>query len=95
VTTHLLDTNAWLWQVSEPERLNRSVRAALGAPEAMPLAVSAISVWEIALKVRKGKLDLSMPLDDWFAVALLPSFVAVLSITRSRWRSWWIGRSWP
>ena len=41
----------------------------LDDPEVMPLAISAISVWEIALKVRKGKLVLSLPLDDWFAVA--------------------------
>ncbi len=45
-----------------------------------PMALSAISIWEVSQKVRKGKLTLFAALDDWFAITLRPSFVTVLPI---------------
>lgn len=80
VTTHLFDTNAWIRQVVQPEQLNRATLELLASPGITPLAVSAISVWEIALKDRKGKLDLGLPVDQWFKSVLRPSVIIVLPI---------------
>ena len=52
----LLDTVALLFWWSESERIGRSARAAL-VDNAVPLFVSAVSVWEIANKNRIGKLE--------------------------------------
>ncbi len=54
----LLDTNVFLWCIAgETSRL--SARAAgVVRDEANELVLSAASLWEIALKVRAGKLDL-------------------------------------
>jgi PIN domain nuclease of toxin-antitoxin system len=44
------------------------------------LAVSAISCWEVAWLVKKGRLGLAMPLDQWITLALADSGVACLPV---------------
>lgn len=51
----LLDTNAFLALVAEPQRIAPSVREILAA-EATEIAVSAASAWEISIKTGAGKL---------------------------------------
>ncbi|MCU0835869.1 MAG: type II toxin-antitoxin system VapC family toxin [Chromatiaceae bacterium] len=51
----LLDTHALLWWLDGDERLPAEARAAI-ADGAAPVLVSAASAWEIATKVRIGKL---------------------------------------
>lgn len=56
----LLDTEAWLWSLTEPERLNPEARALL-ADRANALYLSAASSWEVAIKYALGKLPLPEP----------------------------------
>lgn len=51
----LLDTHALLWWLAGDRRLSRRARALIGE-EANDILVSAVSAWEIASKVRLGKL---------------------------------------
>ena len=51
----LLDTHALLWWLAEPERLSPTAHAVIADPQAT-ITVSAASGWEIATKVRLGKL---------------------------------------
>jgi PIN domain nuclease of toxin-antitoxin system len=64
----LLDTHTWVWWVSEPRKLSRAARKAIDG--ASRVGVSAISAWEIAMKISHGKLHLDRSLDQWFAQAL-------------------------
>jgi PIN domain nuclease of toxin-antitoxin system len=78
----LLDTHALVWWVAEPDRIptrsRRLIDAALKSSEA--LAVSAISVWEIAMLVERGRLRLTIDSDTWIAnVESLP-FLAFQSV---------------
>ena len=51
----LLDTHVFLWAVSGSRQLTPKIRAVIkGADEVF---VSAASIWEIAIKVRLGKLE--------------------------------------
>lgn len=63
----LLDTHAWIWWVSSPDRLpapaREAIAASLGRDE--PIRVSAISAWEVAMLVERGRLDLSLTTDEW------------------------------
>ncbi|MDI1364094.1 MAG: type II toxin-antitoxin system VapC family toxin [bacterium] len=52
----LLDTNVLLWWLSDSPRLNAEARALIGDP-AHEVLVSVASLWEIAVKVRIGKLQ--------------------------------------
>ena len=51
----LLDTHALLWWLVEPEKLSTFALAAINDPAAS-IFVSAASGWELATKVRLGKL---------------------------------------
>ncbi|MBE1878721.1 type II toxin-antitoxin system VapC family toxin [Myceligenerans pegani] len=63
--TYLLDTHAFVWLLSAPERFDAELRAKLGSTQNQ-LLVSAVSAMEIATKVRLGKFDEARPLvDTW------------------------------
>ena len=51
----LLDTHALLWWLSNDNRLGSPVRTLIGDP-ANDVQVSVVSLWEIVVKVRVGKL---------------------------------------
>ena len=52
----LLDTHVLLWALAESPELARDLRRKIADPSNNVL-VSAASVWEIAIKIRLGKLD--------------------------------------
>ena len=67
----LLDTHAWLWWVTADRRLAASARRTIErAASASGLALSLISVWEIAKKTEKRQLILDRPLEAWIDEAL-------------------------
>lgn len=61
---YLLDTHAFLWLLSAPEKLPPSTLATLADP-ANALLVSAASAMEIATKTRLGKLDGQAIITGW------------------------------
>lgn len=62
----LLDTNVLIWALSSPERLSGSQRDAL-LETRHDLAVSAVSVAEIAIKTSIGKLTGIEGITEWIA----------------------------
>lgn len=59
----LLDTHILLWALEDNPRLSTRARALL-ADASHERWISAVSFWEIAIKVRLGKITLGRPLDD-------------------------------
>lgn len=67
----LLDTHAWVWLLNGSARLGPKARKAIQrslAEEAV--LVSAISPWEVAMLVAKGRLVLDRDIDEWVQKAL-------------------------
>lgn len=52
----LLDTHTFLWWIEGNRRLSRPAKSLI-ADETTEVLVSAASVWEIAIKIRLGKLS--------------------------------------
>lgn len=64
----LLDTHAWVWLVSEPKRLStRGRRHIDNEMRSGPVLVSSMSVWEVAMLSERGRLTLTIAVDDWLA----------------------------
>jgi PIN domain nuclease of toxin-antitoxin system len=59
----LLDTHAFLWAIMDDPRLSKAAADAF-LNEDNQLLLSITSVWEMAIKVATGKLDLRVPLDE-------------------------------
>ncbi len=72
----VLDTHAAVWWAADPQRLGRAARTRLAAAER--LGIPAIVFWEVALLVRKRKLDLGMPVNAWMqAIQTVPRVEAL------------------
>jgi PIN domain nuclease of toxin-antitoxin system len=63
----VLDTHVLLWWLSAPTNLPARARKTLATAIAKgPMTLSAISIFEIATGVRRGRIELRQPLEDWF-----------------------------
>ena len=76
----LLDTHALLWWLAEPDRLSPRAHAAI-ANDTTRVWVSAASGWEIATKVRLGKLPAANELVDNLPQLLASQGFDLLPIT--------------
>lgn len=68
----LLDTHAWVWWISRPDRLSRRQRAAIDRTlkrTDAALLVSIISCWEVALLCQHGRFRFTIPVDRWLEEA--------------------------
>ena len=63
----VLDTHALVWWVSDDRQLSARARKVIEKELTgdAQLLVSAISAWEIAMLVARGRLALTMDIDDW------------------------------
>jgi len=71
VSLILLDTHAWIWLLNGSERLGPKARKAIHrslTEEAV--LVSAISPWEVAMLVSKGRIVLDRDVGEWVETAL-------------------------
>lgn len=67
----VLDTHAFVWWVASPDRIPRKARSRVDRAVAggETLRVSSISVWEVAMLVARGRLELTMDVSAWLAAA--------------------------
>ncbi len=71
----VLDTHALVWWVSAPARIPAKARRLIdGAVDSGDsVAVSSISIWELAMLAARGRLELTVPVDAWISsVEALP-----------------------
>lgn len=59
----VLDTHVWLWWLAEPSKLSPAARQAID--EAETVGVSAVSAWEVAMLVEKGRISLDRDVAVW------------------------------
>jgi PIN domain nuclease of toxin-antitoxin system len=77
----VVDTHAWVWWLTAPDRLSVAARQAVGAADTV--FVPAIACWEVALLVFRGHLELSMPIGEWFETAFRDSRFRIAPLTPS------------
>jgi PIN domain nuclease of toxin-antitoxin system len=77
----LLDTNVLLWRAEDDKRLGKQARRAIdqavGRNEAF---VSAMSLWEMAMLIRKQRITLGMPLRQWSRIAFGPDALRLVPV---------------
>ena len=76
----LLDTHVLVWTVAEPERLSRAALAAIRKARSEDgVAISAISVWELAVLIARGRIQVYGNVED--SVRKLVEGVVIKPIT--------------
>ena len=78
----ILDTHVWIWAVEGAgERLApRALAAIERAAGNATLAVSAISVWELAMLVKRGRLQLATAVSSWIEASIRPPGVRIIPV---------------
>ncbi|MGB6977060.1 MAG: type II toxin-antitoxin system VapC family toxin [Gammaproteobacteria bacterium] len=67
----LLDTHVWIWLMEGSPGLNyRQQKTINEAARQSMVCIAAISVWEVAMLVKKGRIKLEKPLLAWVQEAL-------------------------
>ena len=62
----VLDTHAWIWWLSNKSKLSTPALQAINdAVYESSLVLSSMSSWEIAMLVKKKRLELSINVRDW------------------------------
>ena len=64
----VLDTHAWIWWVTEPERLSAVARETIDG--ATGIGVSTLSAWEVAMLASRKRIALDRDVDVWVSQAL-------------------------
>ncbi|MFM2304965.1 MAG: hypothetical protein RLZZ135_2377 [Cyanobacteriota bacterium] len=77
----IIDTHVLLWLLHDPTQLSNLAREHIELEEPQNgILVSAISIWEIAVKSSTGKLLLPLPIDDWYELAKTHSGLVIESL---------------
>ncbi len=76
----LLDSHTLIWAADDPGKLSSAARTAI-QDVANDRLVSAGTIWEIAIKVGKGRLPLALPYRQWMDKAIADLCLTLLPIT--------------
>ena len=79
----LLDTHCWLWaQLGLVQQLSRAALEAIRSAESEGnLRISVISIWELAMLEKRGRVALPMNVRTWVDQALSKPGIAVTPLT--------------
>lgn len=77
----LLDTNVLLWRTEEDKRLGKQAKRAIDqAVNQNAACVSAMSLWEIAMLIRKKRITFGQPLREWSRIAFGPNGLRLVPV---------------
>ena len=77
----VLDTHVLIWAVEDERRLGADARAAIAAAgDSDDIGISAITPWEIALLVERGRLRLAQEVGAWIRSVLALPGIKLLPI---------------
>ena len=66
----VLDTHVWLWWLHDPAKLSQAAEKLIQQEQVSgAIILSAISVWEVAMKVQSGKLAIPLDIHRWYELA--------------------------
>ena len=81
----VLDTHALLWWTLDPSRLSPAAAASLSEMERRGGFASAISIWELGIKIQRGKLDLGISIEEFARRIERSAVVELLPVDTATW----------
>ncbi len=79
----LLDTHILVWWRTTPEKLSpEQNRVLIGLEKrGQPAGISAITLWELAMMVERGRQEINVPLDIWLEEIESHPMLSVLPVS--------------
>lgn len=81
----LLDTHALLWWALDPEQLSERAAATVAEMDKHGGFASSISIWELGVKVKRGKLELGIALEELVRRIERDSAVELVAVDTAIW----------
>jgi len=81
----VLDTHALLWWALDPDRLSDTAHTVLAEAERHGGYASSISLWEIAIKVKRGKLELPISVDELVRRLEKGAVIELVAVDTATW----------
>jgi PIN domain nuclease of toxin-antitoxin system len=81
----LLDTHALLWWALDPDQLSESAARVLNEMEQRGGFASSISIWEIGIKAKRGKLELGISIDEFARRVERTAAVQLVPVDTTTW----------
>jgi len=83
--TVLLDTCTLLWWTMDPEQLSAKAAAACRKIEHSVGYVSAVSIWELGIKIKNQKLSIGMSIERYAELLTKISGLIILPVDLPEW----------
>jgi PIN domain nuclease of toxin-antitoxin system len=78
---YLIDTQILLWHSENPDKISKAANKIINSD--VELYISIVSFWEIAIKVKNGKLELPFTsFTEFYNFSVLKSKVTVMDLTK-------------
>jgi PIN domain nuclease of toxin-antitoxin system len=77
---YLLDTHIWIWSFTQASQLTGRVAKVLADPQ-NELWLSPVSVWELTILCRKGRLQVHPDIETWVKKSMLDLQLAEAPLT--------------
>jgi PIN domain nuclease of toxin-antitoxin system len=81
----LLDTCALLWYTLDDKKLSAGAKLECEKIPRIGAFVSAISIWEIGLKIKNGKLDINTSIADYVDRLRRVGTIEIISVDENIW----------
>ncbi len=77
----LLDTHTWIWSHSATKLLSGKVRKLIKQTQTDLRAIASISIWEFAMMVAKGRVNVKIDAMRWLNDSIQNSGLRVIDLT--------------
>ena len=77
----LLDTHVWWWALNEPKKLSNKAYNIIKNYPPNQRSIASISMWEFAMMVSTGKVEIRIPLYQWLDQAVNKTGIEVFDLS--------------
>ena len=77
----LLDTHVWWWALNEPKKLSNKAYKFIKNNPSNQRSIASISMWEFAMLVSTGKVEIRIPPDQWLEQAVNKTGIAIFDLS--------------
>lgn len=81
----LLDTHALLWWALDPAQLSAKAAEVIREMEERGGFASAISIWELGVKIQRGKLELGLGIEEFVRRVQQSAIVELVPVDTTIW----------
>lgn len=81
----MLDTCAMIWYTEDAEKLSIEAEKACNTIDKSGAFISSISIWELGLKIKNGKIDIGIPITSFVHRLKMLGTIEILAIDEDIW----------